>query len=279
VRVPVRLNAATPGYLDAMRIPLLAGRDFDADDRTAGVALVNRTFARVLGLGEMPLGARFHMDGLDTPIEVVGLIPDSKYFNLREDALPIVFVPKGALPDPRSFTDYVVRTRSSSVSVGDAARAGLAELDPSIRADARSLERSVDGTLTRERLVAALSGAFGLLAAIVAAVGLYGALSCSVSERTRELALRVALGASRRTIVRMVWVHTGIALAGGLALGAAIALPIGTYARPLLFGLDPLDPWSALVTIAVFGAVAAVACSVPTLRALRLEPRRALTEG
>ncbi|MEZ5288691.1 MAG: ADOP family duplicated permease [Vicinamibacterales bacterium] len=283
--LPMRLNAISPGYLRALEIPLLEGRDFtDADTRAAQpVALVNPTFARRLGLAGSPVGQEVRLtdgpDGDATLLTIVGVVPDTKYFTMREAALPIVFVPIAQIDDPRAVADYVVRLRTWTAVAQASLEASMATASAGVVADARPLAASVAASLRRERLLARLSTGFGLLATTIAAVGLYGLVSLLVAQRTTEIGVRVALGAPRRAIRVMVLWHAGRLVGLGVTLGAILSLALAGSLRALVFGVQPWDPWLLAGACAILAAVTLVAAAWPAQRAARLDALAALRAG
>jgi len=275
--VPVRLNLVTPSYLETMGTPLLSGRTFDegagADVRRA---IVNPTFAARLGLGPNPVGGRFYVEEADAELEIVGVVPDSKYFNLREEPLPIVFAPRHLFPDGRSRGDFVIRSALPLATLRSAVQEAVAPLGSAVWTDVRPYDDTIRAGLTRERLLAALSAFFGALAALVAAIGVYGVMAHFVERRRGEIGVRIALGASRKDIFAIVTRQAGGLLVGGLALGALLSWAAVPYVQALV--AEQLR--SLLGTLVVAGALltvtAAAACYLPARRAAGLDPREAL---
>jgi putative ABC transport system permease protein len=274
-REPMRLNAMSEAYLETMGIPLLAGRDFDSRDEGDPVAIVNRTFASRLGL-KYPVGERFRVEGEDIVFEIVGFVPDTNYFNLREDFPPIAFVPTGLVPDPRPYTDFMIRSTMPAGAVADAVRHAVREVSPRIRTDIRPFNETIRDRLLPERLMATLAGFFGVLAALIAAVGLYGVMSYLVVRRTNEIGIRMALGATRRDILAMVLAQAAKLLAIGFAAGSVLALAAGGLAQSLVFGLEPQSIAMVGLACVLLAFVAAAACYLPAGRAASVEPRDAL---
>jgi putative ABC transport system permease protein len=272
---PMRLNAMSEAYLETMGIPVLAGRDFDSRDYGIPVAIVNRTFAARLGL-EHPVGERFRVEGQDIVFEIVGLVPDTKHFTLREDFPSIAFVPTGLVPDPRPYTDFMIRSTMPTVAVAAAVRRAVREVSPRIRTDIRPFSETIRDRLLPERLMAALAGFFGVLAALVAAVGLYGVMSSLVLRRTNEIGVRMAFGATRRDILAMALVQALKLLAIGCAVGSVLAFLAAGLARSLVFGLEPQSVGTVGLACVLLAFVAAGACYLPAARAANMQPRDAL---
>ncbi|MGE0040850.1 MAG: ADOP family duplicated permease [Vicinamibacterales bacterium] len=278
----VRMNATSEGFLDAMRIPLLAGRDFTPRDSAGAplVAIVNETLVARLGLPANPVGTTFRAVGPpsrpEVVFEVVGLVPDTKFFSLREDALPIVFASLAQIGDPRAYTDYVVRPDGSASGAVDAVRRAIARDARLAGATLTGLDQTVRDGLVRERLMAALSAGLGGLAIVIAAVGLYGVLSYLVARRTNEIGIRMALGAGRPAILSIVLGRAAALLAVGLSVGAPLALGLAGFAESLVFGLRPWDPGLVAGAGGLLAAVALLAGYLPARRAAMLDPLAAL---
>jgi predicted permease len=281
VKHTVRLNAMSPGYLRTMGVDLLAGRDFDRRDSRAAprVAIVNRTLVRRLGLRDNPVGQRFRWPVTSNVVEVIGLVPDSKYLTLREDPLPIMFVPMAQITDPRPFTDVLVRSPMPMAELSSLLTRTVGTVSPLIDVDVRPFDATIRDGLVRERLMALLSGAFGVLAALIAAVGLYGVMSFLVIRRTSEIGVRMALGAQRRDILAMVLREAGVLLGVGLAIGAIASVAAAGAAQSLVFGMQPHDARTIGLACLLLGATAMVASYVPARRAAGLRPLIALRDS
>lgn len=282
-KTTVRLNAISDGYLQTMGIELLSGRDFTPNDVVTSrrSALVNPSFTRRLGIVGNPVGVRFLAGETVTSssvYEIVGLVADTKYFALREDFLPIVFVPVEQIDDPRPFTDFVLRTSLPLAGISSAVRRSLGEISSSIDVDVRPFETAIRQGLARERLMAAISAFFGVVAVLIAAIGLYGTIAEMVTRRRSEIGVRLALGAPRRGILTMVLRHAAALLMTGLAAGAAVSFVAAGLTESLVFGLYPHDVRLLGLAGACLAAVALGAALLPACRAARLEPLAALRE-
>jgi putative ABC transport system permease protein len=279
-KTSVRLNAMSSGYLRTMGVELLAGRDFDSRDSRAApkVAIVNRTFARRLGLRDNPVGQTFRRPATSDVFEVIGLVPDSKYLTLREDPLPIMFVPIAQLTVPTPFTDFVVRSNMPVAELSSLLARTVSAVSKEIDVDVRAFDTTIRDGLVRERLMALLSGAFGILAALIAAVGLYGVMSYLVLRRTNEIGVRMALGAQRRDVLTMVLGEAGRLLVAGLVIGSVVSFAVAGSARSLIFGLGPHDLRTIGLACLVLGVTAMAASYVPARRAANLLPLVALRE-
>jgi predicted permease len=280
----VRLNAMTPGYLEAMGIPLAAGRDFTQTDTAgaAAVAIVNPAFLRRLGLSGSPIGQTFYgrLSTSEPPIrlEIAGLVPDTKHFSLREDPLPLVFVPLALLHDTRPIGDFVVRARPSLASPDSPVRYAVSGVNRQIGMEARAFDDAISNTLQRERLMAVLASVLAVLAAVIASVGLYGLVALFIAKRTNEIGIRMALGARRAEIVAMVFRQAGSLVMLGLAVGAGLAAAASGLVRSVVFGVQPGDAGVLVLACGVLAAVALGASYLPARRAARLEPLAALRE-
>ena len=276
----VRLNGVSPGYLATLGVTLLAGRDFDARDSAGApkVAIVNPTFARRLGLAENPVGQTFLRPATADVFEVIGLVPDSKYAALREDPQPIMFVPLTQMSDQRPFTDFMVRSAVPLPRLSSLLGSTVAQVSPLISVDVRPFDATIRDGLVRERLMALLSGTFGLLAALIAAIGLYGVMSYLVLRRTNEIGIRVALGARRADVLALVLREAGTLVAAGLAIGAAVSLATGGSVRALVFGLEPQSPGVISLACALLALTGLAASYLPARRAANLPPLVALRE-
>jgi ABC-type antimicrobial peptide transport system permease subunit len=209
----------------------------------------------------------------------VGLVRDTKYQDLREDFTPIAFVPLAQeVEDVDPQMAVVVRSRSALSGLASAIERAVAEVDPGISITLQPFAVQLQQALVRERLMATLSGFFGVLAGLLATIGLYGVMSYMVARRRREIGIRMALGADRRTVVGMVMGEAAVLLGAGLALGTGLALLAARAAGALLFGLGPGDPDTLVMAVLALAGVAALASFLPATRAARLEPTLALRE-
>lgn len=280
-KTTIRLNAISEGYLHTMGIELLSGRDFSPHDSMASpkVAIVNPSFARRLGIVGNPIGTRFRAEGSSPSgslFEIVGLVPDTKYFSLREDFLPIAFVPIAQITDPRAFVDFVIHP---DVPLGDLAtvvRRRLRERVPAVDVDVRSFDSTIRQGLVRERLLAAISAFFGVLAVLIGVIGLYGVMAELVTRRRGEIGIRMALGARRTDILAMVLRQAGGLLALGVSAGTVLGFLAGAFASPFVFGLEPYDVQPMVLAGVSLTAPALMAILVPACRAAMMAPLTAL---
>ncbi|NNK62417.1 MAG: FtsX-like permease family protein, partial [Gemmatimonadetes bacterium] len=276
-----RYNEVGPGFFSTMGIPLLAGREFTQADAegTPKVAVINETFARNFGLDpRTAVGARMKRgtgDG-DLDMEIVGIVRDARYSDVKDDVPPVFAIPHRQ-SEGLGDLNFYVRLAADGEQVVPRIRETVAALDPNLPIDRlRMLEQQIDETLAVDRLIGTLSGSFALLATLLAAVGLYGVLSFTVARRTREIGIRMALGAEtgsvRSMVLRQVLVMT--VMGGALGLGAAWFL--SGLAESLLFGVEGVGVAIVLGTIAAIAAVTMTAGYLPARRASHVDPVVAL---
>ena len=273
----------SPGYFAATGTRLLRGRDFSGDDIAGAprVAVISQTMEKRFFAGDA-LGKQFMQQGpsrLDGPYDIVGIAEDAKYRTLREDSLPVFYVPiaQQASPPPQLPLQVEVRTGGAGALTDADIRRLVRDADPSVIVNGvQSMGTVVDRTLSQDRLLATLASLFGVLALIVAAVGVYGVRSFAVSRRTNEIGIRMALGASRLSILAPV-LGQGVAVSViGMAAGIAITIPLTRYVAMLLFQVSERDGLTFVGVSAVLGVVAALASYVPARRATRVDPLVAL---
>jgi predicted permease len=286
-RVPstadVYFHEVRENFMDAMEIPLLLGRRFTAQDdlKAPKVAIVNQTFAARYLPGLNPIGQRFSMDiARPDPIEIVGLVKDAKYTSQRDEIPATMYRPWRQTPGAINVMTFEVRTTGDPKAYVGAIRQAVREVEPNVPLNnIKTQIEQADETLSMERLFAKLMSLFGLLAQQLASIGLYGVLAYSVSRRTHEIGIRMALGANRGRMLAMV-LRQGMTLTLiGVALGLAGAWVLTRYLGTLnsmLFGVQPRDPLTFGVTAALLTIVALVACFVPARRATKVDPMVAL---
>ena len=275
-------NEVGPGFFATMGIPLLAGRDFDETDRVGArrVAFVNESFARYFFGGKDPVGRHFTENRLrgkpDAETEIVGLVKDARAGTMREEQRRFVYVPYAQQGNVGEMTVYT-RTATEPLVLAPRLREIVRRIDPTLPVTSlKTMDAQIRESLFVERLVAALSAAFGLLATLLAAIGLYGVMSYAVSLRTREIGIRVALGADRRTVLLMVLKEVAILALVGVAIGLPGGYGLGRLVETQLFGLTARDPLTfALATLTLL-ATAFLAGYLPALKATRVQPMVAL---
>jgi predicted permease len=269
----ISFNVVTPDYFQTLGIPLVAGRPFDARDRKQSkeVAIINETMARQFFSGNSALGQRFG----ENRIEVVGIAKDSRYLRLGETPRPHFYRPLAQ--EPRAELTLLVAAGGTPATALPQVRRIVESLDPKLPIlGARTMAEQVRLSLWDSQQGATLAGAFGVTALILTAIGLYGVISYAVGRRTREIGIRMALGASRREVSKMVLRESFVLVAIGVAFGAAGAAAAGQVLRKFLYGVSPADPlaWAGVGGILV--AVALLASWIPARRAARVDPMVAL---
>ncbi|MGA8029494.1 MAG: ABC transporter permease [Bryobacteraceae bacterium] len=277
-------DSVSAGYFRTMGTPLLAGRDFDRRDVLSSpeVAIVNEQFCKKFLGGANPLGRQFRiLAGPGEPqhiYQIVGLVKNSKYQSLRDDFQPVVFVAATQNNEPGLGTNLIVRSRAPLGALMSAVKKTVLHENRGISLQFQVFKTQIRESLLRERLMATLSGFFGALAALLATVGLYGVVSYMVARRRNEIGIRMALGANRTNILKLVMREAGLLLAAGLVAGTALATAIARTASSLLYGLKPTDPASIAFGVVLLGLIALAASFLPALRASRVEPMAALRE-
>jgi predicted permease len=272
------MNAVSPSYFETMGIAFLEGRDFrplDAKEEST-VAIVNRKFAQHFFKGKSAIGRRLGFGtGPKTKltIEIVGVVEDSLYEGPREGVRRQVFIPNWG----RGGVAFYVRTQTASESAYGVIRNQVKELDASMPVYAlKTLEGQLDETLLTDHLIAVLSAGFGLLATVLASIGLYGVMAFVVARRKKELGIRLALGAEPGGLIWLVMREVLILLAIGLAVGIPAAIALGRFVSSQLYGIQPNDPWIAVATVVLLAFVSAAAGLIPARRASRIDPILAL---
>src|SRR5438874_4539832 len=274
IAIPIE---SSPGYFDVMGIPL-RGRDFrdDENKKESRVAIVNETFVKKFFNGQDPIGRRFNWHGPKDPFfEIVSVVPDGKYNSLGEDSKPALYTP--LYQDYSGAVTLVARTRGDPRQVLSALRAEVQELDPSISVyAAKTLKEHMGTSLFPARMAAIALGSFGMLALILAAVGIYGVMSHVVAGRTREIGLRMALGAQLSAVQKLLLKQGMLLAAIGSACGLVIAFGGARMMKSLLYGVSTPDPITFTCVALLLLGIALLACWIPARRASRVEPMIAL---
>ena len=271
------MNALSPGYFETMGIKLLDGRDFRASDivESPKMAIVNRKFANHFFPGKSAIGKRLGRGlGPETKldVEIIGVVEDSLYEGPREGIRRQVF-----WPGYGGSSTFYVRTTEASSAAFNVIRNEVKRLDAGMPVyDVKTVQGQLDETLLTDRLIALLSAGFGLLATVLASVGLYGVMAFIVARRRKEIGLRLALGAEPSGVLWIVMREVLILLAIGLAIGVPTAIGLGRYVSSQLYGIQPNDPWLAIGTVLVLTIVSAAAGLIPATRASRIDPILAL---
>ena len=267
----------TPGYLQAMQTRLVMGRDLDnRDNQTAPrVALVNEAFVHQLLPGQDPVGKRFrHQAGGDW-IQIVGVVEDGKYRSLGEAPSPTIF--EAMEQHWSNYQTLVARSPLTEAETTRLLRRAIGELDPTLTFfNAGSLTSALGLALFPAKLTAVVLASFGLLAVVLAATGVYGIMAYAVTRRTREIGIRMALGAAPTQVARTVLARTVLLLAVGSIVGLVLAFTGGQFFSQILYGIGAHDPITYFCAIAFMGVVAFTACWLPARRAVRIDPLTAL---
>jgi predicted permease len=278
----------SPEYFRTMKIALRQGRDFTAADNTstAAVAIVSESFVERFLKGQDPFTKQFTIGGgtRDLPRQIVGVVSDTKQWSLDRPALPTVFIPIAQIPDQlmsviRAFTfaHFAVRTKVEPLTMRAMLKREIAALDATLPlAEFRTMEEMMTRSVASQRFYMLLLGLFALLGLILAAVGIYGVMSYAVAERTNELGIRIALGASTADVLRLILKH-GLQLAAiGLGTGLTGAIGLTRVVKGFLFGVSATDPLTFALIALLLLAVAGLACYLPARRATKVDPLVAL---
>jgi predicted permease len=271
-------------FFSTMGIPVLLGRGLDNRDgaKAPKTGVINETFARSYLAGRSPIGQYIWFgDGKNPPptdrIEIVGVCRDAKYYTLRNETSPTVYLPYLQARDFNRGMTFELRTAIPPMAIASAVERVVAEIDRSVPvAEMRTQEEQIRRTLGAERMFAGVVGSFGTIAALLAAIGLYGVMAYAVTRRTNEIGIRLALGAGRASVQWMVLRDSLWMVAIGLAVGIPAALALTQVVRQNLYGIKPNDPASFVGAGALMVAVAAVAGWIPARRAAGVDPMRAL---
>jgi predicted permease len=274
------VNAVGPGFIHTMRIPLLQGRDFTPADRegSPNVAIISETFAKMYFKDRDPIGSKIGFRSEPAPgITIVGVIREVHHLDLRDDRFKRqVYIPSSQARSIESRTFYL-RTSAPLESLAPAIGGLVKKQDPSLAIEnLRSMHDQIDISLTLERLISILCTAFGLIATILAAIGIYGVMAFHVVRRTREIGIRMALGAQRSDVHRLVLKEASGLAIGGVLLGLPLALAGSRYTQALLYGIEPANPLTYAGTAGFLLAVALSASLLPARRASRIDPLTSL---
>ncbi|HSU57963.1 MAG TPA: ABC transporter permease [Bryobacteraceae bacterium] len=285
------MNSISPNYFATLGVPIVMGRDFtlkdvqrvkhgsEPDNFSPTTVMINESFARKFFAGRNPIGLHigFGSDpGTKTDMEVIGVVKDIKYTNLRDEIPVQAFVPYLADEHIGGMTVYL-RTSVDPHEIMSIVRQKVRRLDPSIPIyEMRTTEQQLDLSLRTERLVASLSTVFGFLATLLAVIGLYGVTAYTVARRTREIGIRMALGALQGNVIWMIMREVLAVLAAGVVIGIPAAVGLSRLIRSQLYGLTPYDPGTLASATLVLAAVACLAGFIPALRASRIDPTHAL---
>jgi putative ABC transport system permease protein len=279
-RMSFEWEHVTPQYFSTLQLPLLRGRVFSDSDGpdTTMVVVVNESFARrFFGSPDRAVGRSF---SAGTPKEgsllIVGVVKNAKHYSVQDRPAPIFYSPIFQDKEPAAVAVYV-RTTQAPEDTGTAVRAAVAAIDSRLVVDSlESMNTEIDSTLTSERMLSFLASSFGVFAVFITAVGLYGVLAYSIAQRTREIGIRMALGATRMKVVHLVLGEVFLMTGLSVALGIPLSVALGTLARNQLYGISYFDPATLLVVALAIAAVALLAAWIPAHRAVRVQPITAL---
>jgi putative ABC transport system permease protein len=271
------------GYFATLGTAIVSGRDISVEDVQQGrrVAVINEALAKRFFSSPSPLGKTFRMlegDTLTTPREVIGVVRDTKYQRLDEQPKAIAYIPLGQGGFPSSALVYSVRTTGAASALIPAVRSAAIAANPAISLSLHTLESQVAGSLARPRLLASLSVFFGALALLLAVIGLYGTMSYNVMRRRNEIGIRMALGAAKGQVLRMVVGESGRLILLGLVVGAFFAIAGTRLLTTFLFGITATDPRIFALSMLTLAVTALAAAALPAWRASRLDPMEALRE-
>jgi predicted permease len=290
------MNMIGPGYFATLGVPIVAGRDFRLTDSrevqrparadetederwTPTAVVINEKFARKYFAGRNPIGMHvgFGSDpGTPTQMEIIGVVKDIKYTNLRDEIPEQAFIPYMGSRYLSDMTIYL-RTVGEPNQLMTSIRAKVRDMDANLPIYAmRTMDEQISNSLATERMIASLSSVFGFVATVLAIIGLYGVMSYSVAQRTREIGIRMALGAEQGKVVGMVMREVLLLIAIGVAVGVPAALLLTRVVKSQLYGLEAHDPWTLGLATALLAIVACAAGYVPAMRASRVDPMKAL---
>jgi len=276
--IQVDFNVVTPGYFATVGIPIVRGRDFADSDLPGGprVAVINEQFAQRFWPHENPLGKQFSLSWPSaSTVEVVGVVRDGKFRNYRAAVKPCLYVPLSQRYQP--VMNLEVRTAGNPLDLLPAVRREMRALDKDLPlTGVQTLKAHLDAALSGERLTATLLSGLGLLALVVAAVGIYGAMSFLVAQRTHEIGIRMALGASTAKVLSMVLRQAMLVVSAGIVIGLITAIVVTRFVSSLLYGVTPTDPLTFGGISLLFLAVGLLACYLPARRATKVDPMVAL---
>jgi predicted permease len=274
-------DSVSPGYFDTMGIAVLAGRNFSARDNATvpRIAMVNASFVRKYFANGLALGRHIGIGsdpGTPTNIEIVGVVGDTRYDSLRSEIVPEVYLCSLQQPAPNAQVIYV-RTEGNPAGVLREIRSAVQELGPGLPLfDVKTIERQVEESLATERMIASLCTAFGILATILAVVGLYGVTAYAVARRSREIGIRMALGAQRARVISLVVREIVVFVIAGTLIGLPCAFVLSWMIRSQLYGVEPADLVSMITATALLLFVALAAAYLPARRASKCDPVRVL---
>jgi predicted permease len=277
----INFDPVSPGYFSTLGVPLLSGREFNEGDGTGKgkVAVISEAMAKKYFAGRNPVGLHFAFGGgndVKPDIEIVGVVKDVKQDHVRSADLPYIYLPYAQRDVIREMTFYAHTQQDPTLAVS-ALRSTVQALDANLPIyGVKTMEQVVDEDLFGERIVAALSAGFGSLAALLAAMGIYGVLAYLVVQRTREIGIRMALGAETAHVRFLIVKEVGAMVLLGVAVGLPLSYGLARFSESLLFGVRAGDPTVYALGLALIALIALAACYIPARRATRVDPLVAL---
>jgi predicted permease len=267
----------TSGYFQALRIPLTSGRTFDLKDLAdhSPVVIINQQLARKYWPGEDPVGKFLHLGNSANKLQVIGVVGDVHNEGLSQESGTAVYFPESLAP--RGALNVFVRTTGDPLSAAAAIRRIIHDFEPDQAInDIATLEQVMHETVSQPRFLSAVLSAFGGTALLLASVGIFGVISYNVRQRTREIGVRMALGADRRNVLLMILHRALLLIAVGLGVGLVLAMLSGRLLAGMLYGVSPSDPMALAAAVGLLGSVAIFAALMPALRATQVDPIVAL---
>lgn len=278
-RMSFEWEHVTPSYFAALQLPLIAGRVFsDGDTPDSGkVVIVNDAFVRkFFGTPDQALGKTFSTGKKEPSFQIVGVVKTAKHRNLHEVPTPIFYTPLFQDKSPDGVTIYL-RTHQAPESAANSVRAAVAGIDSKLVVDSlQSMNAEIDTTLSSERMLSFLASSFGAVAAFITAIGLYGVLAYSIAQRTREIGVRMALGATRGAVLKMVLSEVLIMTGCSVAVAIPLSVALSSIVKNQLYGVSYRDPATLVFVVIAIGVMALIAASVPARRAVQVQPITAL---
>ena len=275
----IQMNIVGDDFFNTLSVPIMHGRGFNSHDTATSpkVAVVNQTLAQKYFPNQDPLGQTFESEDADGPIQIVGIAADTRYASLREATPPLYYLPYLQKPEDMGPMVVEIRTFADPTGVINQARAAVASLDPNLPLiEVRTMTQQIDSSLTNERIFARLTGGFGLLALLLASIGIYGIMAYTVARRTGEIGIRMALGARADQVLAMVLREASWMALTGVLIGIGVALWLSRFINSMLYGLTPADPLTLAGAATLLIAIALLAGLGPARRASRIDPIRAL---
>ncbi|HEV2399722.1 MAG TPA: ABC transporter permease [Candidatus Sulfotelmatobacter sp.] len=278
-------NSVGAGFFHTMGIPIISGRDFNEHDTTTApkVGILNETLARKAFPGQNPIGKHFLVNfdpnehKLGDLVEVVGVCGDTRYWSLKQQSLPMFYQPYLQVSNLDFGATYEIRTALRPESIAASLRAAVQSIDPDLPLqEIRTQQEQIDASMQTERIIAALTASFGVLALVLACVGVYGVMAYSVAQRTSEIGIRMALGSLPRQVLAMVLTEAGWISLAGIIFGLGATVPLTRLVKSLLYATQPNDPLILSTSALLLAAVGLAASWIPARRAAAVEPMQAL---